>query len=175
MHQQSSPKKNNGRDYTIRTAHRQPASTIIVLLITALLAAACSPAPVIGAPPTVKIGLVAPFEGLHRPLGYEALFAVKLALQEKNEAGGLNGYRVELVALNDFGEAGEAAAQAREMAADPDILGVIGGWSPETAQAAAPEYERLGLAFLVPEIDFTDSPAGSAESWASSSIEIVLL
>jgi hypothetical protein len=36
------------------------------------------------------------------------------------------------------------------MAVDPGVLGVLGGWSPEVAQAAEPEYERLGLAFLAP-------------------------
>jgi hypothetical protein len=45
------------------------------------------------------------------------------------------------------------------MAVDPGILGVLGGWSPETAQAAAPEYARKGLAFLAPEADFTGSQA----------------
>jgi ABC-type branched-subunit amino acid transport system substrate-binding protein len=37
------------------------------------------------APPTVKIGLVAPFEGEYRSTGYEVLFAVKLALQQRNQ------------------------------------------------------------------------------------------
>src|SRR5215510_3753097 len=66
-----------------------------------------------GAPPTVKIGLIAPFEGLYRATGYEVLFAVKLALQERNEGQGLQGYRVELVALNDFNDPVEARRQAQ--------------------------------------------------------------
>jgi ABC-type branched-subunit amino acid transport system substrate-binding protein len=36
------------------------------------------------------------------------------------------------------------------MAVDPDVLGVLGGWSRATAQAAIPAYERYGLAILVP-------------------------
>ena len=79
-----------------------------------------------GAPPTVKIGLIAPFEGLYRATGYEVLFAVKLALQERNEGQGLQGYHVELVALNDFNDQEEGAKQARALVADPDIVGVIG-------------------------------------------------
>lgn len=103
-------------------------------------------------PPTIKIGLSAPFEGLYRDLGYEALHAVRLAVQRRNEAGPVGGrYLVELVALNDFNETRESVVQARKMGVDPDILGVLGGWSPETAQAAALEYERLGLAFLTPQ------------------------
>ena len=46
--------------------------------------------------PTVKIGLSAPFEGLHRDLGYEALHAVRLAVRQRNEAGGIGGsYLIE--------------------------------------------------------------------------------
>jgi ABC-type branched-subunit amino acid transport system substrate-binding protein len=65
-------------------------------------------------------------------------------------------YLVEFVALNDFNEPEEAIVQARKMEVDPGVLGVLGGWSPETAQVAAHEYERLGLAFLYPGVDFTD-------------------
>jgi ABC-type branched-subunit amino acid transport system substrate-binding protein len=106
--------------------------------------------------PTVKIGLAAPFEGLYRDLGYEVLHAVRLAVRQWNEAGGVGDrYLVELVALNDFDEPAEAVQQAREMAADPGVLGVLGGWSAGTASAAAPEYERLDLAFLFPETDWS--------------------
>ena len=109
--------------------------------------------------PTVKIGLSAPFEGLNRDLGYEALHAVRLAVQQRNGAGGVDGrYLVELVALNDFNESEEAILQAREMAADPGVLGVVGGWVPETARLAAPEYRRLGLPFLAPQADLVGSP-----------------
>jgi branched-chain amino acid transport system substrate-binding protein len=100
---------------------------------------------------TVKIGLSAPFEGLYRNLGYELLYAVRLAMRQRNEAGGLAGRSlVELVALNDFNEPAEAVQQAGEMAVDPGVLGVLGGWSPQTAAAAALEYGRLGVPFLAP-------------------------
>ncbi len=124
------------------------------LFLSSVLLAACSfPGSV---PRTVKIGLSAPFEGRYRDLGYEVLYAVRLAVWQRNEAGGVGRrYLIELVALNDFNEPAEAVRQAREMNADPDILGVLGGWSPAVARAAAPEYSRLGLAFLAPETDFT--------------------
>jgi ABC-type branched-subunit amino acid transport system substrate-binding protein len=103
--------------------------------------------------PTVKLGLSAPFEGVERDLGYDVLHAVRLAVRQRNEAGGIaDRYLVELVALNDFGEAEEAVIQARKMAVDPDVLGVLGGWSSESERAALPEYQRLGLAFLYPGV-----------------------
>lgn len=112
------------------------------------------------APQTLKIGLVAPFEGLHRPLGYEALFGVKLALQERNAAGGVNGYQVELVALNDFDDPVEAQLQASALVADPDVLGVIGHLSAETTAAAAPVYQKAQLAMVVPWSSAVTSTGG---------------
>jgi branched-chain amino acid transport system substrate-binding protein len=111
----------------------------------------------------LKVGLVAPFEGLDRPLGYEALAGVKLALAERNAAGGVSGYMVELVALNDFDEPDEARQQARELAADPAVVGVVTGWTGEIARAALPVYRQTGLpvavAWSVPP-DLADPAAG---------------
>jgi ABC-type branched-subunit amino acid transport system substrate-binding protein len=115
--------------------------------------------------PTVKVGLSAPFEGRYRDLGYEVLHAVRLAVRQRNDAGGVgNRYLVELVALNDFCEPGEAVVQAQKMGVDADVMGVLGGWSPVVSESAAPEYARLGLAFLSPEVDFTQpQPSSSVE------------
>jgi ABC-type branched-subunit amino acid transport system substrate-binding protein len=125
------------------------------VLIVALLAACSFPGSV---KPTVKVGLSAPFEGLHRDLGYEVLHAVRLAVRQRNAMGGVGErYLVEFVALNDFGEAEAAVEQARKMAVDPGVLGVLGGLSSEAAQAAAPEYARQGLAFLTPEVGVIES------------------
>jgi hypothetical protein len=118
--------------------------------------------------PTVKIGLSAPFEGRHRDLGYEVLHAVRLAIRERNEKGGVGGRcLVEMVALNDFNEPQEAVAQAYEMHADPDVMAVLGGWSPEAAAAAGPIYDQLGLAFLSPPPSWSGSgfpPTGSMDT-----------
>ncbi|MCR4407640.1 MAG: branched-chain amino acid ABC transporter substrate-binding protein [Anaerolineae bacterium] len=98
--------------------------------------------------PVVKIGLVAPFEGLYRPLGYDALYGVKLAVRERNAAGGVGGAMVELVALDDHFDPARAADVAREMAIDPDVMGVIGPLSSAMALAAQPEYQHAELAFI---------------------------
>ena len=98
--------------------------------------------------PMVKIGLVAPFEGLYRHLGYDVLYAVKLAVRERNAAGGVSGYMVELVALDDSNDPRQAPLQARKMIVDADIMGVIGHFSDDTALAALDEYHRAGLALI---------------------------
>ena len=113
--------------------------------------------------PQVKVGLVAPFEGLHRDSGYEALCGAKLALRERNQAGGVGGYLVELVALNDDQDPYWARQRAREMGIDPDVMGVIGHLGEQTTLAALPVYQQLGLALVVPL-----SSAGAATPEAHS-------
>lgn len=125
-----------------------------LLAAACLVLAACCP----NVKPTVKIGLSAPFEGRYRDLGYEVLYAVRLAVRERNDIGGVGSWAlVEMVALNDFNESQEAVEQAYKMHADPDVMAVLGGWSPETAEAAGDAYDQLGLAFLAPPTSWSSA------------------
>ncbi|MEM7348378.1 MAG: ABC transporter substrate-binding protein, partial [Chloroflexota bacterium] len=85
----------------------------------------------------------------------EALFGVKLATQTRNQTGGVQGYQVELVALNDFDDVEEAKLQANALIADPEILGVVGHLSSPTTIAALPIYHAADLAVAAPwSLDF---------------------
>ena len=118
----------------------------VLLFILGWLLSSCTGS--VSTSPVVKIGLAAPFEGLHRRVGYDVLYAVKLAVRERNAAGGVSGYMVELVALDDSNDPGQAPLQARKMIVDADVMGVIGHFSDETALAAVDEYHRAGLALI---------------------------
>jgi ABC-type branched-subunit amino acid transport system substrate-binding protein len=100
--------------------------------------------------PVIKIGLVAPFEGRYRSLGYEALGAVKQAVRERNAAGGVAGYMVELVALNDGDDPESRRFLARKFAVDERVVGVIGPFSDDSLHAAASSYREVGLPLLTP-------------------------
>jgi branched-chain amino acid transport system substrate-binding protein len=146
---------------------RCAAGNLVLVVICMLALTACAirlaATPLRGTQPVVKIGLVAPFEGFDRPLGYEALAGVKLALAERNAGGGVGGYLVELVALNDLGEPNEARGQARELAVDPAVMGVVTGWTAQTARASLPVFRQAGLPVAVPwsaPSELADAAAG---------------
>jgi len=105
--------------------------------------------------PVIKIGLIAPFEGEQRPNGYQRLYGVKLALKEINLAGGVAGYKIELVALNDYADETETALQAQELVIDSDIRAVVGQWEPALFDISAPIYAVAQLAVVRPT-QFTD-------------------
>ncbi len=99
----------------------------------------------------MKIGLVAPFEGRYRPIGYEAIYAARLAIREINARGGINGQRIELVALDDRGEPDRALAAARQLVLDPQVVAVLGHLWPDSTDAAMKIYCEAGLPVIAIE------------------------
>jgi len=98
--------------------------------------------------PVVKIGLVAPFEGRARAVGYDAIYAARLAVREANAAGGIGGYRLAVVALDDHGDPELAAQSAAALAVDPAVVAVVGHYLPPTTAAANEVYANTGLPLL---------------------------
>ena len=125
---------------------------VSLTLCLILLLSACA-----ATQPVVKIGLVAPFEGRYRLIGYEAVYAARLAIREINAQGGVNGYRLELVALDDRGEIDRAVTAGRQLIADPQVVVVIGHYRPAATEAALAEYCQARLPLIAMEI--TDTPA----------------
>lgn len=68
--------------------------------------------------PTAKIALLAPFEGRYREVGYEALYAARLALAD-------SGTSFTLLPLDDGGTAPFAASRAAALGYDPQMAAVI--------------------------------------------------
>jgi hypothetical protein len=131
------------------------------LLLIGLLASCALPG---DAAPVVKIGLIAPFEGLGRPLGYAVLPAVKAAIAETNASNSLHGYRVALVALNDDLDPATAARQAGALAQDRDILAVLGPFDSPAARQALPVLAAAAVPLLAaaPIETTTRPPAGAS-------------
>jgi len=102
--------------------------------------------------PTVKIGLVAPFEGRYRFVGYDVFYAVRLAVREVNTAGGVGGYYVELVAYDDGADPAMAVEQARKLDADPAVVASIGHFREETTAAALSAYALAGIPLVAPAV-----------------------
>ena len=119
------------------------AAKVLVALLAAFLAAGCA-----SVDPVVKIGIVAPFEGRHREIGYDAIYSARLAVRQINDAGGVAGHRVALVALDDRSDPELARQAAASLAVDPGVVAVLGHYLPEITAAAAPVYEQHNLPLL---------------------------
>ncbi|NJM41550.1 MAG: ABC transporter substrate-binding protein [Anaerolineae bacterium] len=117
---------------------------VYLLITTYFLLVACA------APhPTLKIALVAPFEGRQRQVGYDAFPSIRMALREANAAGGIaNRYLIEFVAYNDNADPAFAARVAHNVAQDESVLVVLGHLRQNTTDAALPVYAQAGLPVL---------------------------
>lgn len=118
------------------------AKALLVLLV-ALPAAGCA-----SVDPVIKIGLVAPFEGRDRHVGYDAIYSARMAVREINAAGGVAGHRVSLVALDDRGDPELARQAAASLAIDPGVIAVVGHYLPESTAAAEAIYRENGVPLL---------------------------
>ena len=72
-----------------------------------------------------------------------------------------------VVAFNDDLHGPTAAAQARALALDPEVLAVVGPWTAETAAAAAPILAEAGL----PVFTSADTPVPPpGEQWGEAAL-----
>lgn len=138
------------RRWSRRGARRE--LQILLPLILGLMA--CQPARIL------YIGLVAPFEGRDRAIGYDAIFGARLAVRAWNAAHP-EGPRVMLVALDDQGDPARAQERARQIVAYPHLIAVIGHFRPETTQVAAPIYRAAGIPLIAPLIPADRVPEGA--------------
>jgi ABC-type branched-subunit amino acid transport system substrate-binding protein len=115
------------------------------VLLAVLSLSACLPRPL---PRVLKIGLGAPFEGRYRAIGYDAVYAARLAVREINERGRIPGYRLALVAYDDRADPSMARANAEALVTDPAVIAVIGHYRQRTTEAAGAVYGEVGMPMI---------------------------
>jgi len=94
----------------------------------------------------IKIGLLAPFEGLDRRSGYTALTAMRQAIADFAPAG----VAIMPLAVDDTADAAGAQRAVDKMLQDAAVRVVIGPYSPALAQGLQPVLAATGLPWLMP-------------------------
>jgi branched-chain amino acid transport system substrate-binding protein len=98
----------------------------------------------------VKIGIGGPLTTTSAGFGVEMRQAAELAVDERNDAGGVAGAKVVAMALDDRADAETGKAVARTFCDDPAILGVVGHVNSGVAIATGKIYADCGLAVITP-------------------------
>jgi len=93
----------------------------------------------------LKIGAAGPFTGAAAAPGMEIFNSIKIAIDEKNAAGGINGVKVELVMGDDAGDAAQGVNVAEKFCADNTLYAVIGPPMSNVAQATLRLYGGCDL------------------------------
>ena len=97
---------------------------------------------------TLYIGLAAPLTGESAMYGETVRDGVVFAIDEINDAGGINGMQIELVIEDDKGDPQEAAMVAQKLSENQKLFCVIGHVNSSCTLAGLPIYQKAGLTLM---------------------------
>jgi len=86
----------------------------------------------------ILLGMSTALTGPAAELGENMRLGVNICLAEENESGGINGRRLELIALDDGYEPARTAPNMRKLIEQENVLAVIGNVGTPTAISAIP-------------------------------------
>jgi branched-chain amino acid transport system substrate-binding protein len=98
----------------------------------------------------IVFGMSAPFSGPAKELGRGMKTGVDVAFAAVNDAGGVNGRKLRLVALDDGYEPERTRAVMKELADSRNVFGFIGNVGTPTAEVAVPFTLEKKMLFFGP-------------------------
>ena len=99
---------------------------------------------------TITLGSVTTNSGTAAAYGEAEVAGFKLAVDEINAKGGINGKKVKLESMDDKGDATEASNAFNKLAGDNSVLGVVGPTISSTTAAVAPLADQPKLPAIAP-------------------------
>ena len=127
-------------------------TSLVVVILMALLAmlAACSPQP----KGEAILFVAAPLSGFQANGGQTVVGGVRLKAEQANRAGGVAGYTINVVALDDESDPDVAVSLTDEVKAALDsgqnVMGFIGHYNSGETLAAMEIYSKLPLVVITP-------------------------
>ncbi|TMB25230.1 MAG: DUF4388 domain-containing protein, partial [Deltaproteobacteria bacterium] len=98
----------------------------------------------------IVFGMAAPFSGPAKELGRGMKTGIDLAFAAANEAGGVNGRKLRLVALDDGYEPDRTQSVMKELAESRKVFAFIGNVGTPTAEVAVPFTLEKKMLFFGP-------------------------
>jgi len=93
----------------------------------------------------IPIGFFAPITGPAAADGASAKNAVELGLKEVNDAGGINGKKINLIIYDDRLNPQEAVAIANKLIEKDKVIGVVSGSYSGPTRVTAPLFQKAGI------------------------------
>lgn len=118
-------------------------STFVVVVAVATLAVGCSSSSSKSSN-TIRIGLEAPITGSLAELGQGMLNGAKQAATQVNANGGVNGKKIEIIAIDDKGDP-DAGVTAANAAVKAGLDAVVGPYNSGVGLKTLPIYTAAGL------------------------------
>lgn len=148
------------------------AAALVVGLAACSTPAASTPAE--GSSEPIRFGVALPQTGNSAQYGEYFTQGFDLALEQINEAGGINGRPVELQYEDTQADPAQAPAVAQKFVDDPTILASLGDFGTPASAAGSPIYQSGGLvqfAFSASASTVTDPGDYVFATWVSQEFE----
>jgi branched-chain amino acid transport system substrate-binding protein len=115
------------------------------LLFTAVMALTATP---LMAQNELVLGYLTAETGPYVSLSRTNEVAARIAVDEINAAGGVNGKKLRYIAFDTAGNPGQTVVGLRKLAEDDKVLAIIGPFSSGQVQVAAPAADRTGVVIM---------------------------
>lgn len=99
---------------------------------------------------TVKIGTISPLTGSLSPLGLGIKNSVDLAINQANKNNTIPGWKIEIDAQDDQATPDTGKNAATQLAADDEVIGVVGTLNSGVAQQVQPVLNSSNIAEISP-------------------------
>lgn len=99
-------------------------------------------------PEVIKIGLVAPLTGTNKLVGQYIMNGAKLAQEEINAAGGINGKQIELVPTDEVDNMQDSVNATTKLISDGDISAIIGSLYSQYCIAVMPSVADAKIPYF---------------------------
>ena len=121
---------------------------LIASIVIASLLSACQPQG--GAGDKVRIGVFMSLTGTTANFGISSVNGIKMAAEEVNAAGGINGKQIELLVQDDRSDAQEAATIVTKFVTQDQVHAILGEVASSRSIAAAPIAQNAKIPMLTP-------------------------
>src|SRR6185503_10918555 len=136
-----------------RTTHKLRIAFIPVAIILMALAFSCTrPNDDNGTPnhSTIKIGYFGDLTGPTFNFGQSAINGVLMAASEINQAGGINGRKIDVVIEDDKGSPEDAARLTAKLIDQDKVVAIIAGGTSGNSRAASPKAQASHIPMISP-------------------------
>src|SRR2546422_7134365 len=99
---------------------------------------------------TITLGQSAPLSGSNQELGQDIRNGALAYFKKVNDAGGVNGRKIELVTLDDANDTKRSGENTRKLLEENSVLALFGYASATLSRPALPFVEKNKAPFLAP-------------------------
>lgn len=148
------------RSHSVSTFPRQRQTTLglqkavlpFVIVLLALAFSCSRKAEVTNQPDrsTIKIGYFGDLSGPTFNYGQSAINGVLMAVDQTNQAGGINGRRLDVVIDDDKGSPEEAARLTAKLIEKDKVIAIVAGGTSGNSRAAAPKAQSSHVPLISP-------------------------